>query len=55
MKMLSLQEKNDVLYLEMRSEDIFRRINQYTPVAEWIERCPPEACAAVRLRSGVYS
>lgn len=25
--------------------------NQDASVAQWIERCPPEACAAVRLRS----
>ncbi len=23
-------------------------------VAQWIEQCPPEACAAVRLRSDAY-
>ena len=26
----------------------------YASVAQWIERCPPEACAAVRLRPDVY-
>ena len=25
--------------------------NRDASVAQWIERCPPEACAAVRLRS----
>ena len=24
-------------------------------VAQWIEQCPPEACAAVRLRSDAYN
>ena len=26
----------------------------YASVAQWIEQCPPEACAAVRLRPDVY-
>ncbi len=25
--------------------------NRNASVAQWIEQCPPEACAAVRLRS----
>lgn len=29
-------------------------MQSYTPVAQWIEHCPPEAGAAVRLRPGVY-
>lgn len=30
---------------------IFPTNNRDASVAQWIERCPPEACAAVRLRS----
>ena len=29
--------------------------NRNASVAQWIEQCPPEACAAVRLRSDAYN
>lgn len=29
-------------------------IVKYTPIAQWIELCPPEAGAAVRPRLGVF-
>lgn len=35
--------------------DLYSRIApDYASVAQWIEQCPPEACAAVRLRPDVY-
>ena len=39
----------------VKGNDTVPFYNRNASVAQWIEQCPPEACAAVRLRSDAYN